>query len=180
MKTKTVLLWTTVLFVIDRVVKVVIDRYFINVKFEIIPPVFYFRPTFNPQYSWVNGLFGLGMGFWAHVVLLGFAAIIFVLLYDFMKKISGNRKIVSIAFIFGFAGVMSSFIGTIVWNGCLDYIEWRRFTVFDLKDLYINIFLTLLVWYYIMNWKHLSSLKLENIVRHYKTRTASLFGKQTD
>jgi len=174
MKTKSVLLWAVFLFVVDQMFKVVIDRYFLDVQFDIIPPLFYFNPTFNHQYSWINGLFGLGMGFGAHVIILGFVAIIYVLLYDFMKTISGNRKIVSIAFVFGFAAAMSSFIGTIVWNGCLDYIEWKRFAIFDLKDIYANTFVILCLWYClrysIQNRK--SSLTHKDIIRHYRARFA--------
>ena len=178
MKTKIVLLWALVLFVADQIVKVVIDRFCISVKFDIIPPLFYFKPTFNHQYSWINGLFGLGMGYWAHIFIYFCVAIIFVLLYDLMKTISDNKKIVNIAFIFGFAGVTSSFFGTVVWNGCLDYIYLKPFTVFDLKDLYANTFIILLLLYYLKNYRYLSRFKIKDINAHYTNRYKSIFGKQ--
>ena len=178
MKTKSVLLWAVVLFVIDQVVKVVINRYFIDVKFDIIPPLFYFRPTFNYQYSWVNGLFGLGIGFWAHIIIFGFVAIVVGLAYDYMKTVYGNGKMINIAFVFSFAAVMSGFIGTILWNGCLDYIELKGFFVFDLKDLYINIFTILFFWNLIYNFKHRLSFKNKGIISHFKNRFTSLQKKQ--
>jgi hypothetical protein len=178
MKTKAVLLWALVLFVADQIVKVVIDSFFINVKFEIIPPLFYFKPTFNHQYSWINGLFGLGMGFWAHVIIYIFLSTIFVLIYDLMKTISANNKMVNLAFMFGFAGVMSSFFGTVVWNGCLDYIYLKPFTVFDMKDLYANTFMILILLYYLKNYRYLSKFKIKDINAHYKNRYVSILGSK--
>jgi len=177
MRTKLVLLWAVVLFVIDQIIKVVIDKYFLDVKFDIIPPLFYFRPSFNHQYSWINGLFGLGMGFWIHIIIYVFATLIIVLLYDYLKTLPGNRKMMNIAFVFGFAAIMCSFIGTIIWDGCLDYIYLKPLFVFDLKDLYINTFLILFIIPQI-NKKNWSTFTLKNIVRHYKARIASFNEKQ--
>ncbi len=168
MKTKTVLLWAIILFFVDQVIKVVIDRYFLEVNFDIIPPLFYFKPTFNDKYSWINGLFHLGMGFWAHVVLLCLAAVILIIMYIFLKKASGNAKMVNITFIFGFAGMFCGLIGTICWGGCLDYIYLKPLFVFDLKDLYIDTFVILLLLYYYKNKAYLSSIKFKDIFSSFK------------
>ena len=178
MKTKSVILWALVLFILDQIVKVVIDRYFLEVKFDILPSLLYFKPTFNHQYSWVNGLFGFGMGFWAHIVIFSFVAIILVLVYDFKKTILVKGKILSFAFIFGFAGVISALVGTIIWNGCLDYIYLRPFFVFDLKDVYITVFfLPLFFLSSFKNRKHTSSIVLKDIGHHFKNRFISLIKK---
>ncbi len=168
MKTRTVILSAICLFIIDQVIKIVIHHYFLDVNFEIIPPLFYFKPTFNHHYSWINSLFHLGMGFWTHIILFCFVAIIFILLYDWMRAISGNAKILNIAFIFSLAGLMSGFIGTICWNGCLDYIYLKPLFVFDLKDLYIDCFVILFLLYYIRNRKYLSTFKAKDMVDHFK------------
>ena len=177
MKTKKVLLWAIALFILDQIIKVVIDKYFIEVKFDIIPPLLYFKPSFNYKYSWINSLFGLGMGFWTHIIIFSFVSIMAVCIYDWMKTISGNDKLLNIAFVFGFAGVISGYIGTIVWNGCLDYIYLKPLFVFDLKDLYINCFLVLLMWYVIKNWKQLQSIKSNEMFHHFKRRITIGFKK---
>ena len=173
MKTKTVLLWAIALFIIDQAIKIVINQYFIDVKFDIIPPLFYFKPTFNHNYSYINSLFKLGMGFWTHIIIFSFAVIFSIFLYDLMKTISGNNKLLNVAFIFAFAGLLSGYIGTIVWNGCLDYIYLKPLFVFDLKDLYINCFLILLFLYSIIDRKHMSTFKTKDIINHFKNRFTS-------
>ena len=181
MKKKSVLLWVLFLFLIDQIVKIVINRYFIDLRFSIIPPLLYFQPTFNLHYSWINGLFNLGMGFWTHMLIFSFVTLFIVLLYDFMKTISGNDKLLNIAFVFVFAGMMSSFVGTIIWNGCLDYIYLKPLFVFDLKDLYVTtFFLPLSFLYQFKNREHLSSFTHKDIVPHFKKRYVSLFIKRED
>ena len=173
MKTKAVLLWAIALFILDQVIKVVINQYFLDVRFDIIPPLFYFKPTFNHNYSYVNSLFKLGMGFWTHIIIFSFVVIITVFVYDLMKTISGNNKLLNVAFIFGFAGLLSGYIGTIVWNGCLDYIYLKPLFVFDLKDLYIDTFLVLFFLYLHKNRKYLSTFKTKDIIHHFKNRFTS-------
>ncbi len=170
MKIKHVLLWALILFAVDQAVKIIIDRYFFDVRFDIVPPLFYFKPTFNHQYSWVNGLFHLGMGFWVHIVLFCLIAVLFIALYDWMRTASDNAKMLNVAFIFCFAGLTSSLIGTVFWNGCLDYIYLKPLFVFDLKDLYVDTFVILFLVYYYKNKKHLSSFKNKDMIRHFKNR----------
>ena len=170
MKIKTVLLWVIALFVIDQMVKIVIDRYFLDLTFDIIPPLFYFKPTFNHQYSWINGLFHLGMGFWTHIILYSLLALPVIFFYDLMKTITGNNKLLNISFVFFLAGYLSAYIGTIAWNGCLDYIYLKPLFVFDLKDLYINSSTILFLLYYHKNRKQLSALKTKDVIQHVKNK----------
>ena len=176
MKTKTVLLWAVVLFVIDQTVKIVIDQYFLDVRFDILPPLFYFRPIFNHDYTWINGLFNLGMGYWAHILMFCFAIVIMVVVYDLFKTISNNAKIINIAFIFAFATAFSALIGTIIWGGCLDYIHLKPLVIFDLKDLYMNIFLILFFLHCIKNRKPIKEMD-KDVSNHLKSRFTSLIGK---
>jgi len=155
-------------------VKIVIDRHFLNVRFDIIPPLFYFRPKFNHDYSWVNNIFGLGMGFWAHIVMFCFVSVIMVVLYDLFKTISGNAKIINIAFIFWFSAAFCFLIGTIFLGGCLDYIYLKPLFIFDLKDLYVNAFSILFLYYFFRNRKMLN----KEINNYFKGRFTSLFRKE--
>ena len=170
MKTKTVLLWAISLFVLDQIVKIVINQHFLDVRFDIIPPFFYFRPKQSQSYSYVNHLFNLGMGFWVHAIIRCFITILIVVLYDLLKTISENAKIINIAFIFAFAAILCSLIDTFLWGGSLDFIYLKPLFIFDLKDLYINVFVILFLLYYIKNRKHLSSFKNKVVINHYKNR----------
>jgi len=177
MKTKIVLLWAIALCAIDQTIKIVIDRHFLDVRFDIISPLLYFSPTFNHDYTWINNLFSLGIGFWVHIVFFCFAVVpILVVGYDVFKTISNNAKIINIAFIFAFAAALSALIGTIFWGGCLDYIYLKPLFVFDLKDLYMNIFVILLLLYYLKNKKMLKEID-KDVNNHLKSRFASLFKK---
>jgi len=172
MKVKQVVYRVIVLFFVDQIIKVIIDRYFLDIKFDIIPPLFYFKPTFNHEYSWINGLFQLGLGFWANIIIFVFISVFFIALYDFTKTLS-NTKLIHITFIFGFAGMLCSLIGTILWNGCLDYIYLKPLFVFDLKDLYVDCFVILfLVCCY--KDKRLLSIKTKDFVQHFKNRFKKL------
>jgi len=168
MKVKQVIYWVIVLFAVDQIIKIIIDRCFLDIRFDIIPPLFYFKPTFNHDYSWINGLFQLGIGFWAHIILFVFISVIFIALYDFMKTLN-NTKLMHITFIFGFAGMSCGLIGTIFWNGCLDYIYLKPLFVFDLKDLYVDSFVILFLVCCFKD-KRLLFVKTKDLVQHFKTR----------
>ena len=173
MKTRTVLLWAIALFVIDQAIKMVINRNFLDINFDIIPPLFYFKPKFNIQYSYVNYLFNLGWGFGIHVILRCFTFVILFVLYDLFKTISGNAKIINIAFSFIFAAALCSLIDTVCWGGSLDYIYLNPLFVFDLKDLYSNIFLILFILSCIKSDKDLSSFDKE-ATDYFKNRFTSI------
>ena len=168
MKTRTVLLWSIALFAIDQIIKIVINQYFLDVKFDIIPPLFYFRPAFNHNYSYINALFKLEMGFWIHAILRCFVAILFLVLYKLFKTISKNAKIINIAFIFCFAAITCSLIDTFLWGGSLDFIYLKPLFIFDFKDLYSNVWIALFLWYFLKNRKYLATIKNKDIKKYFK------------
>ena len=174
MKTRTVLLWAIALFAIDQTIKIVINQCFIDLRFDIIPPLFYFKPKFNIHYSWVNDLFKLGWGFWTHIVIYCFVIILIVFLYDLFKTISDNAKIISIAFSFIFAAALCASIDTICWGGSLDYIYLKPLFIFDLKDLYSKIWMILLLLYVHKNRKYLATIKTKDMKYHFKNLFTSI------
>ena len=168
MKIRTFLLWVIALFAIDQIIKIVINQYFLDVRFDIIPPLFYFRPKFSQNYSYINELFKLGMGFWIHAILRCFVVMLLIVLYSLYKTISKNAKVINIAFIFGFAAVTCSLIDTFLWGGSLDFIYLKPLFVFDLKDLYVNVFIILFLLYNHKNRKYLASIKVKDIINPVK------------
>ena len=167
MKTRTVLLWAIALFIIDQIIKIVINRYFIDVRFDIIPPLFYFKPKFNIHYSWVNDLFKLGWGFWTHIIIFCFVVILIVFLYDLFKTIFDNAKIIGIAFSFIFAATLCASIDTIYWGGSLDYIYLKPLFIFDLKDLYSKIWMILFLLIMLKNRKYLATIKTKDMIHYF-------------
>jgi len=76
MKTRTVILWIIILIIVDQTIKIIVNTYFGDYQFEIIPSLFEFKPTFNEEHSWVNTLlnknFGFNFGLLPHVILFLF------------------------------------------------------------------------------------------------------------
>lgn len=67
---------------------------------------------------------------------------------------------------FIFSGAMCSLIDKIFWNGSLDYILVNGFFTFDLKDVYINIFIGLLILSLLLKNKVLNQID-DNIVKDF-------------
>jgi len=45
-----------ILVTIEQVIKVVINNNLLDKKFPILPPLLYFKPMFNRDYSWFNSM----------------------------------------------------------------------------------------------------------------------------
>ena len=121
---------------------------------------------FNLSYSHVNELFSLVMGFWMHILIYCFVTMFLIVSYDFLRTLSGNAKMINIAFIFGFAAVSSVFIDSFSWIGILDYIYLKPLFVFDLKDVYINIWI-ILFWLYCFK---IRENLIPSMINHFKNR----------
>ena len=168
MKYRTIWLLIALLVIIDQAIKIVINSYFLNVRFDIIPSLFEFLPTFNYKYIYLNHLFNLNIGYWRVIIMniIGFLIILFF--YGFFRKRSNNTTLLDTAFIFMNGGMISAFIGTIFWGGCLDYIYLKPLFVFDLKDLYIDIGVILLIASSFKNRKNYDSIKMKDIGNYVK------------
>ena len=176
MKIRAMILWVIVLVLIDSAIKIIINGYFLDVRFDIIPNLFEFRPKFNDHYTYVNHLFGLGMGFWVHVVIFTFALVLALAIYDFFRTLPNGHKLLNFAFIFAFAGSICAFIGLLT-GGCLDYIYLKPLFIFDLKDLYIDCYAILFLYYFFKYKKDMKSIKFKDMTGHFKNRFKSLTKK---
>jgi len=162
MKARTVILWTLILIVIDQSVKVIINAYFLGCKFDIIPSLVEFNPTFNVRHSYVNTLlndnFGLNVGLLPHIILYLFIGILIYAYFSYMRNmIVGHKMLIDGAFIFLYAGLFCALIGNLIWEkGTLDYIELKPLFVFDLKDIYIDFGIVLFLLYVIKNRNQLN------------------------
>jgi len=174
MKVQKIICWILLLVVLDQTTKIIINFFFLEIQFEIIPSLFEFKPTFNDKHSWVNSLlygnFNVNMGLWFHIILFLFIGIIVFTFYGcFRNNIAENKKLLDVAFIFFIAGIICAFIGNLLWEkGTLDFIYLKPLFVFDLKDLYLNCFVALFLVYAHKNREQIKTIKIKNVIDYIK------------
>jgi len=153
MKIKQIIFWIFLLIVIDQTIKIIINYFYLESQFKIIPSLLEFKPTFNDKHSYVNYLlnknFNINFGLWFHITLFLFLQIIMLAFYSYFRSnISKNKKFLDVALIFQISGYICALIGNLIWEkGTLDYVYLKPLFVFDLKDLYINCFVILFLVY---------------------------------
>lgn len=175
MKFRTILLYIIVFITIDQVIKIVINAFFVDYKFDIISSFIEFKPTFNDKHSYVNVLlnrnFGLNIGLLPHIfIFLVIGAVLFLCLIYLKNNIKRKIILLDTSIIFLYAGICCAFIGNLIWkNGTLDYIYLKPLFVFDLKDVYLDLGIALFFIYTANNWKQL---------KHVKTRDIFLYARK--
>jgi hypothetical protein len=113
--------------------------------FVIIPSLIEFLPVFNSKGTYLSNLFNLNIKIGIHFfhVICQIAMFIF---YILLRKAGNNTTLFDMVFIFFEAGFICSSMGFIfLEKGCLDYTYLKPLFVFDLKDLYLNCFICLLI-----------------------------------
>ncbi|MBW9145839.1 signal peptidase II [Clostridium sp. CM027] len=155
-----------ILVTIDQVIKIVINNNFLDKRSTILPHLLYFEPMFNRHYSWFNSMLQLGISKYIHISLVAIMSILIYLFYQYLNKQFGTNKTINSMYAFIFSGAMCSLIDKIFWNGSLDYILVNGFFTFDLKDVYINIFVGLLILTLLLKNKVLDQID-DNIVKDF-------------
>lgn len=164
MKTRNIIAWILILIFTDQTIKILINVYFGNVHFEIIPSLLEFKPTFNERHSWVNNLlddnFGINAGLIPHVILYTLSGIFLPMFFSYFRNhIPADKKLIDIAIVFMMAAVLCALIGNIIWQkGTLDYIYLKPLFVFDLKDLYSDLGIITFLIYVFKNRKQFEIL----------------------
>ncbi len=175
MKTRNLIIGILLLVVLDQLIKIIINAYYFDNHFEIVPSLLEFKPTFNTRHSYVNDLLythlNIDIGFWAHIILyllIGlFMPVFYVWLRDHFDR---NGNLLGISFIFLFAALVCTSLGSLIWkNGTLDYIYLKPLFVFDLKDVYTDIAIGFFLVYALKNKKQLNSakFKLKDLVSYF-------------
>jgi len=156
-----------VLIIVEQVIKIIINNNFLSKRFPILPSLLYFEPRFNRDYSWLNSMFQLGVSKWIHISIVVIMIIIVYLFYQYLNKQLGINKIINILFAFIFSGASCSLIDKVFWDGSLDYILVSGFFTFDLKDVYLNIFIGLLILSLLLDNKILKQINDKNILKDF-------------
>lgn len=156
-----------ILITIEQVIKIVINNKFFDKRFPILPPLLYFEPKFNRSYSWFNSMLQLGVSKWIHIAIVAIMSILIYLFYQYLNEQFGATKIVNIMYGFVFSGAICSLIDKVFWNGSLDYILVNGLFTFDLKDVYIDTFIGLLILSLLLKNKVLKQIDDINIVKDF-------------
>ena len=84
----------------------------------------------------------------------------------FRNNIHKNKILLDVAFSFITAAAICAISGNLIWQkGTLDYIYLKPLFIFDLKDLYSNVFLILLIVYTFKNKAELKKVKkIKNVL----------------
>ena len=175
MKTKEIIWWIFLLVIIDQATKIVIYHFYMDTHFEIIPSLFEFSPVFNDKHSYVNYLLNqklnINMGFWIHMVIFAVAECIILALYVFLRSLSKKTKLLDIGITFQIAGLICALLSNIVWEkGVLDFIYLKPLFVFDLKDLYNNCFVVLLLIYVHKHREKVNTAKIKEVINQLRNR----------
>lgn len=138
-KNKTLWIIFASLMILDQGSKIIINSFFFNDRFEIIPNFLSFHPIINTKGSWLNVRFGAGIGFPMLIALNIIAIFLFIEFYRYYTHL-GNKSFWSdLSFISISAGCICSLIDKIFYGGSLDFIGISNLFIADLKDIYINI-----------------------------------------
>ena len=170
MKAQTIILLIFILIIADQVIKIIINSFFLESQFDIIPSLFEFKPSFNDKHSYVNSLihreFNINIGFWPHIILFLLIEVAFLILYSYFRNnILERKKLLDVSFIFQTSGIICAFIGSLIWkNGTLDYIYLKPLFIFDLKDLYLNCFSIMFLIYFHKNKILIKRMKMKEVV----------------
>lgn len=143
---------------LEQGIKIVINRWFLDASVPLVPPILYFDPLFNRQYSWFNSMLRIPDSKWVHIVLVAALVLALIWLYRRLGKKEVPGKILHVMFAFLFAGAMCSLIDKVFWDGSLDYILLNGFFTFDLKDMYINVFNGLLIYLLLFRNQYLNDI----------------------
>lgn len=156
-----------VLIGIEQAIKLVINHSFLDARFPILPPLLYFSPVFNRRYSWFNSMLQFDGSKWIHILFVAAFGILILLFYSFVNKKLGSYKIIHALFAVLFSGAACSLIDKVFWDGSLDYIYLKGFFTFDLKDVYINVFIGLLILAMLLKSEALRMIDEKNILNDF-------------
>ncbi len=156
-----------VLIAADQGIKLFINAHFLGESIPIFPPVLYFQPVFNTDYSWFASMLDLEASKWLHAALVGILLAIITLFYRYLNARMEKKGAVNILFAFLFSGALCSLLDKVFWNGSLDYILIRGFFTFDTKDVYISVFVGLLLLFLVQKNEALAEIGRRRLVQQF-------------
>ncbi|MCD8179653.1 MAG: signal peptidase II [Tannerellaceae bacterium] len=153
------------LVLVDMLIKVIIHFYFMDTHFDILPPWFYFQPTYNTHYFYLGSIMGWQIPYWIIFTISLCILVLFYFLYEYYCVIYKNSKWITAAFSVGFAGIICAILSNVFFPGCPDYIYFKPYYTSDLKDVYLNVFAGLLFIALFLNRKTMTTLSFRNYLK---------------
>ncbi|KEI98962.1 signal peptidase II [Clostridium botulinum A2B3 87] len=164
-----VILLVLALVLIDQSIKIYIYNSLMNKEFYIFGSIFGFRPIINTKYSYFNSFGNMEIGLITHIVLNIVMLFLILIIFDFIKERYSNNKIIYCLFVLACAAAICSLIDKVFWGGSLDFISFKNFLIFDLKDVYISVFQIVAMLCIILNYKKLEAINEKTIYNEFKS-----------
>ena len=170
--------WTWIvialLIIADQGIKLYINANYLGAALPVLPPVIYFRPIFNTNYSWFASMLDLDVSKWLHAALVGALLVLIVLFYRYLQNHLAKNNTVGTLFAFLFSGAFCSLLDKVFWNGSLDFILISNMFTFDTKDVYISIFVGLTLLFMVQKNKVFHEITENHVMQNFLKQ---LFGK---
>lgn len=144
-KSSTIFMLVCFTFALDQIPKIIIKFFFFNKNIEIIKNMLFFSPIINTHGSWMNARFGTAISFPVLISLNIIALILFLEIYRYYTHLEKKDFWCDAAFIFVFTGAFCSLIDKVFYGGSLDFIGISDLFIADIKDIYINIGILLII-----------------------------------
>ena len=143
--------WVICLVALDQAVKLIIANFFIDTEFTIVQNFLYFYVTQNIYLGWIPSMLGVAMPLYVAVFLVIISWLFIVIAHRYLIFITYDfTKYKTIPHLF-LALLLSAsickLIDDIFWGGSLDFILLFDWFIFDLKDVYITIGASLIMFY---------------------------------
>ena len=172
-KSKTTWIIIALLVAADQGIKLVINGHYLGAALPILPPVLYFNPIFNTNYSWFASMMDLSLSRWLYAALAAVLITFIALFYRYLQNRLPKNNTVNTLFAFLFPGAFCSLLDKIFWNGSLDFILVQNLFTFDTKDVYISIFIGLVLLFIVQKNKILKQIGTREILQGFADQFSS-------
>jgi Lipoprotein signal peptidase len=167
-KSKTTWLFVVLLILLDQGIKLYISGNFtVGQSIPLLPPVLYFFPIFNTNYTWVSSMMDISLSKWIYIAIVAFLLVIILLFYRYLQNRLSQNNTVNVLFAFLFSGALCSLLDKLFWNGSLDFIQLNHFFTFDTKDVYVSVFIGLVLLFIVQSNKVLKEIGSSSVLRGF-------------
>lgn len=167
-KSKTTWLFVALLILFDQGIKLFISGHFVmEQNIPVLPPVLYFFPTLNTNYTWISSMMDIYLSKWIYIALVAVLLALILLFYRYLQNRLAKNNTVNILFAFIFSGALCSLVDKLFWNGSLDFIRLNPLFTFDTKDVYISVFIGLVLLFLVQNNKVLKEIGSKNVLKGF-------------
>ena len=140
---KKVILWSIILFIVDQISKLILDKVLVLGKsYAIFEKFLYITKVYNDGIS-----FSMLQGFRWLIILI--SVVIMIFLYFYMAKFKENKRN-ALAFSLTFGGLFGNLVDRLVYGYVIDFIDFYIFNynypIFNLADSFICIGILILLY----------------------------------